>query len=147
MTNVSEQDRRSDRAGQDAIKHLSQPVKGRIVVAQACTVLSALLSFVPYLALVQLGDLFLGAQAAGQPVDAARAHEVVSVLVMAFPLAVVLPRSGAHHHPFRRHEAALRHPPADRRALGPRAARLVRRDGLPAPCATPCRMTRRRFTR
>ena len=84
MTNVSEQDRRSDRAGQDAIKRLSQPVKGRIVVAQACTVLSALLSFVPYLALVQLGDLFLGAQAAGQPVDAARAHEVVSVLVMAF---------------------------------------------------------------
>ena len=84
MTNVSEQDRRSDRAGQDAIKRLSQPVRGRIVVAQACTVLSALLSFVPYLALVQLGDLFLGAQAAGQPVDAARAHEVVSVLVMAF---------------------------------------------------------------
>ena len=52
MTETSEQDRQRDEAGREAIRRLSRPVKGRVMLAQAFTVLSALLSFAPYLALV-----------------------------------------------------------------------------------------------
>ena len=50
MTETSEQDRQRDEAGREAIRRLSRPVKGRVMLAQAFTVLSALLSFAPYLA-------------------------------------------------------------------------------------------------
>ena len=44
MTETSEQDRQRDEAGREAIRRLSRPVKGRVMLAQAFTVLSALLS-------------------------------------------------------------------------------------------------------
>jgi len=58
MLEIKEQDRKKDQEGQAAIKRLSKPIKVRILLAQIFTILSALLSFVPYLALVWLGDIF-----------------------------------------------------------------------------------------
>ena len=43
MTETSEQDRQRDEAGREAIRRLSRPVKGRVMLAQAFPVLSALL--------------------------------------------------------------------------------------------------------
>ena len=53
MAETSEQDRQRDEAGREAIRRLSCPVKGRVMLAQAFTVLSALLSFAPYLGTVK----------------------------------------------------------------------------------------------
>lgn len=84
MSEIKEQDRKKDQEGQAAIKRLSKPIKVRILLAQIFTILSALLSFVPYLALVWLGDIFLSAQATGEQIDAVQVHKVVNLLVMAF---------------------------------------------------------------
>ena len=84
MSEIKEQDRKTDEEGQVAIKRLSKPIKGRILLAQIFTILSALLSFVPYLALVWLGDIFLSAQATGEQINAVQVHKVVNLLVMAF---------------------------------------------------------------
>ena len=84
MTETSEQDRQRDEAGREAIRRLSRPVKGRVMLAQAFTVLSALLSFAPYLALVWLGDLFLAGEGPLAQVDASKVHEISLLLVMAF---------------------------------------------------------------
>lgn len=84
MSEIKEQDRKKDEEGQVAIKHLSKPIKGRILLAQIFTIFSALLSFVPYLALVWLGDIFLSAQTTGEQIDAVQVHKVVNLLVMAF---------------------------------------------------------------
>ena len=84
MSEIKEQDRKKDQEGQAAIKRLSKPIKVRILLAQIFTILSALLSFVPYLALVWLGDIFLSAQASGEQINAVQVHKVVNLLVMAF---------------------------------------------------------------
>lgn len=84
MSEVKEQDVQKDQAGQAAIKRLSKPIKGWTFLAQVFTVFSALLSFVPYLALVRLGDVFLTAQTTGSQVDAQRVHEIVNLLIMTF---------------------------------------------------------------
>lgn len=54
------------------------------MLAQAFTVLSALLSFAPYLALVWLGDLFLAGEGPLAQADASKVHEIALLLVMAF---------------------------------------------------------------
>lgn len=84
MLEIKEQDRKKDQEGQAAIKRLSKPIKVRILLAQIFTILSALLSFVPYLALVWLGDIFLSAQTTGEQISAVQVHKVVNLLVMAF---------------------------------------------------------------
>lgn len=84
MSEIKEQDRKKDQEGQAAIKRLSKPIKVRILLAQIFTILSALLSFVPYLALVWLGDIFLSAQTTGEQISAVQVHKVVNLLVMAF---------------------------------------------------------------
>lgn len=84
MSEIKEQDRKKDQEGQAAIKRLSKPIKVRILLAQIFTILSASLSFVPYLALVWLGDIFLSAQATGEQINAVQVHKVVNLLVMAF---------------------------------------------------------------
>ena len=84
MAETSEQDRQRDEAGREAIRHLSRPVKGRVMLAQAFTVLSALLSFAPYLALVWLGDLFLAGEGPLAQADASKVHEIALLLAMAF---------------------------------------------------------------
>lgn len=84
MAETSEQDRQRDEAGREAIRRLSCPVKGRVMLAQAFTVLSALLSFAPYLALVWLGDLFLAGEGPLAQADASKVHEIALLLVMAF---------------------------------------------------------------
>lgn len=86
MPEVSQEHRDQDKAGRAAIKLLAAHIKGRIVLAQLFTVLSALLAFVPYLALVWLGDIFIAAQQGGQPLDVDRVNRIVMLLVMAFML-------------------------------------------------------------
>ena len=84
MAETSEQDRQRDEAGREAIRRLSGPVKGRVILAQAFTMLSALLSFAPYLALVWLGDLFLAGEGPLAQADASKVREIALLLVMAF---------------------------------------------------------------
>ena len=84
MSEIKEQERKKNQEGQAAIKRLSKPIKVRILLAQIFTILSALLSFVPYLALVWLGDIFLSAQTTGEQISAVQVHKVVNLLVMAF---------------------------------------------------------------
>lgn len=84
MSEIKEVDHQKDQAGQAAIKRLSKHIKGRILLAQIFTVFSALLSFVPYLALTWLGDIFLSGQTTGEQINAVQVHKVVNLLVMAF---------------------------------------------------------------
>ena len=84
MSEVREQDIQKDQAGQAAIKRLSKPIRGWTLLAQLFTALSALLSFVPYLALVWLGDVFLTAQTESVSIDAVRVQAIVRLLIMAF---------------------------------------------------------------
>lgn len=84
MSAVKEQDRKNNQAGQTAMKRLSKPIKVWVTIAQVLTIFSALLAFVPYLALVWLGDIFLSVQMAGEQLRAEQVHEVVELLIMAF---------------------------------------------------------------
>ena len=54
MSVVKEQDHQNNQAGQTAMKRLSKPIKVWVTIAQVLTIFSALLAFVPYLALVWL---------------------------------------------------------------------------------------------
>lgn len=84
MSTTPDDDRQKHKEGAEAIRRLSKPIRGRTFIAQVCTVISAALAFVPYLALVQLGDVFIEAQTKGHPVDAARVHDIVLLLINAF---------------------------------------------------------------
>ena len=84
MSVVKEQDHQNNQAGQTAMKRLSKPIKVWVTIAQVLTIFSALLAFVPYLALVWLGDIFLSVQMAGEQLRAEQVHEVVELLIMAF---------------------------------------------------------------
>ena len=86
MAEVSQEHRDQDKAGRAAIRLLAAHIKGRTVLAQLFTALSALLSFVPYLALVRLGDVFIAAQQGTHPLDADRVNDTVMLLVTAFVL-------------------------------------------------------------
>lgn len=119
MSEIKEQDRKKDQEGQAAIKRLSKPIKVRILLAQIFTILSALLSFVPYLALVWLGDIFLSAQATGEQINAVQVHKVVNLLVMAFPFKIVFPCTVFNYHTFRGYEIAFHYSPKDCRAFEP----------------------------
>ena len=110
MAETSEQDRQRDEAGREAIRRLSGPVKGRVMLAQVFTVLSALLSFAPYLALVWLGDLFLAGEGPLAQADASKGIRNCPPSRYGVPLAAILSRSRAYYYAFCRHEAALRHP-------------------------------------
>ena len=46
-------------AGQNALKRLGKPVKGRILFAQFLTALSGILSIAPYVALTEIGRLLI----------------------------------------------------------------------------------------
>nr|WP_314640397.1 ABC transporter ATP-binding protein [uncultured Olsenella sp.] len=86
MTDISQEHRDQDRAGRAAIKLLAAHIKGRTVLAQLFTILSALLAFVPYLALVRLGETFIAAQQGMRPLDADQVSDIVMLLVTAFVL-------------------------------------------------------------
>ena len=86
MAEISQEYRNQDKAGRAAIKLLASHIKGRTILAQLFTILSALLSFVPYLALVWLGEVFIAAQQGAQPLDTDRVSDVVMLLTTAFVL-------------------------------------------------------------
>lgn len=81
---LSEANQRKAKQGQAAIRRLTAPVRGRILVAQLLAVASGALSIAPYIALVQLGDLLLAAHAAAAPVPADELWSAVRLLVGAY---------------------------------------------------------------
>lgn len=89
MAQVSEQDRKQAKAGKAAIKSLSGPIRFRTVLAQIFVALSALLQFVPYLALVKLGDVLLKSYGSGEPLDTVAMHKIVNLLIIGFMLRLM----------------------------------------------------------
>lgn len=89
MTKVSEQDKQDAKAGRQAIKSLAEPVKFRMILAQVFSALSALLQFVPYLALVNLGEILLKAYGSGRTPDSEAIEKNVNFLIAGFSLRLV----------------------------------------------------------
>ena len=89
MPKVSQEHRDQDKAGRAAITLLAAYIKGRTILAQFFTVLSALLAFVPYLALVWLGDIFIASQQGNQPLDVEKVDRIVMLLMTAFMLKLM----------------------------------------------------------
>lgn len=82
---ASEDDNKAkNKAGAQAIKRLTKPVAGTMLVARIMAELSAVLAVVPYVALVYLGGLLLEAYKNSTPVDADRAWFMLMVLIGAF---------------------------------------------------------------
>ena len=73
-----------DAAARAAMKRLMRPISGTILAARALTAVSAVLAIAPYIALVRLGGLLLGAWNAGAAPDGDQVSTTVMVLVGAF---------------------------------------------------------------
>lgn len=72
-------------AGQNAIRQLSQPVKGKLFIAQVLAFLSGVLAIAPYVALVELGRELMQDQ-----VDPAGVNWIVMLLVSAYMARLTL---------------------------------------------------------
>ena len=72
-------------AGQNAIRQLSQPVKGKLFIAQVLAFLSGVLAIAPYVALVELGRELMQDQ-----VDPAGVNWIVMLLVSAYMTRLTL---------------------------------------------------------
>ena len=72
-------------AGQNAIRQLSQPVKGKLFIAQVLAFLSGVLAIAPYVALVELGAALMQDR-----VDPARVNWIVMLLVSAYMARLTL---------------------------------------------------------
>lgn len=73
-----------NKAGAQAMKRLTKPVAGTMLVARIMSALSAVLAVVPYVSLVYLGGLLLESYQQGKPVDSDKAWFMVMVLIGAF---------------------------------------------------------------
>lgn len=73
-----------DRAGRRAMKDLQRPVRGMILLGQVLAGLSAVLAVAPYVALVHLGGILLGAWGTGVAPDAHAVMATVNLLIGAF---------------------------------------------------------------
>lgn len=83
-----EENKQKSKTGRQAVRRLSQPVTGKIRIGQLFVVFSALLSVAPYLALVELGRLFLAGLSAGV-YDVNAIWRVVFVLTGAYSLKLL----------------------------------------------------------
>ncbi|GAA1086963.1 ABC transporter ATP-binding protein [Tsukamurella spumae] len=72
------------RAGAAALKDLTRPVAGGLVLGRAMAVVSAVLAVVPYIALVRIGALLLDAAATGAAVDRAAVDRWLQILIVSF---------------------------------------------------------------
>jgi ATP-binding cassette subfamily B protein len=70
--------------GRDALKGLLTPIRGHLLAGRILAAASGILAVAPYLALVRLGDLLLGAAAAGTAPDADEVRGVTVLLVGTF---------------------------------------------------------------
>ncbi|WP_235001772.1 ABC transporter ATP-binding protein [Arcanobacterium ihumii] len=78
-------DKEKVRAGQEAIKKISQPIRKKLLVAEFLTVVSGILSIAPYVALVELGRLLL------EPtIDHSKVRFVVIALISAYTTRIFL---------------------------------------------------------
>ncbi|MEX3504921.1 ABC transporter ATP-binding protein [Corynebacterium sp. LK2510] len=73
------------RAGKAAIKRLQRPIRGRLLVSQLLVAISGALAIAPYIALFELGEIFLAGHHSGA-VDTEKAWSVAFFLVSVFCL-------------------------------------------------------------
>lgn len=76
-------------AGKAALRRLTEPIRGRILVAQILTTMSGVLAIAPYMALVELGRALTeaGSVSAADPV---RVWTIIAILAGAFSLRLFL---------------------------------------------------------
>ncbi|MEJ5929205.1 hypothetical protein WG915_11375, partial [Corynebacterium sp. H128] len=72
------------RAGQEAIRRLQHPIRGKLVVAQLLAVLSDALAVAPYVALVAIGNELFEAESTHRSLNTDRIDTSILWLVTAF---------------------------------------------------------------
>ncbi|MDN6258746.1 MAG: ABC transporter ATP-binding protein [Corynebacterium sp.] len=76
--------RADQKAGAAALRELLSPVAGPLAVGRLLAAVSAVLAVVPYVALVQIGEILLRASADGEAVDGAAVRRWLFILLTAF---------------------------------------------------------------
>lgn len=90
QTKTKEELRKQNQAGQAAIRRLAQPIRSTLFIGQVLVVVSAILAIAPYIALVELGHLFLTARQQGAAVDQEAAWRIVGLLAGAYSFRLLL---------------------------------------------------------
>lgn len=83
-----EKDRQN--AGAAALRGLLSPVSGALTIGRILAVLSAVLSVVPYVALVKIGEILLRASATGDGVDGVAVRQWLFILVGTFSARLLI---------------------------------------------------------
>ncbi len=81
---MADEHKAQQRDGERALRELLKPVSGRLAVGRLLAVVSGVLAVVPYIALVEAGDLLLTAAADGVPVDGPGVRRWLQILLAAF---------------------------------------------------------------
>ena len=77
------------KAGQNALKRLGKPIKGRILLAQILTALSGILSIAPFVALTEIGRLLIESYQLGE-MKSAGIWGACKVLILSFSFKTFL---------------------------------------------------------
>jgi ATP-binding cassette subfamily B protein IrtA len=77
------------KAGQNALKRLGKPIKGRILLAQILTALSGILSIAPFVALTEIGRLLIESYQFGE-MKSAGIWGACKVLILSFSFKTFL---------------------------------------------------------
>ncbi|WP_311376969.1 ABC transporter ATP-binding protein [Actinobaculum massiliense] len=85
----ADRDKEKAVAGQAAIRRLTKPIRGRILVAQILTIISGILAIAPYIALVELGRVLTDAGSLSA-VDTDQVWTIIAILTGAFSLRLLL---------------------------------------------------------
>jgi len=81
QSNRGQNNREQATAGQQALKRLGAPIRGKLRLGQFLVIISGLLVIAPYMALVNLGDILLEAFQSGVAPNAQRVQTVIVFLV------------------------------------------------------------------
>lgn len=84
-----EQNKQKAKAGQNALKRLGIPIRGRILFAQILTALSGVLSIAPYVALTEIGRLLIESYQIGA-MKSTEIWHACRLLIMSFSLKALL---------------------------------------------------------
>ncbi|NMD38327.1 MAG: ABC transporter ATP-binding protein [Christensenellaceae bacterium] len=77
------------KAGQNALKRLGKPIKGRILLAQMLTAISGILSIAPFVALTEIGKLLIESYQLGV-MKSSQIWSSCKILIMSFSLKSLL---------------------------------------------------------
>lgn len=78
------------KAGAQALKNLMRPISGRLALGRMLAVVSGALAVVPYIALVHIGDVLLGAYTTDSAVDGDEVRLWIRILVVTFALRLFI---------------------------------------------------------